>query len=383
MFRIIPRQSVSHLKGQLKIMLKEKISVERFENKLASYININNVVAVGSATLAFYLILKNIKKTNKDEVILSRYNYYDLANVIDYCGMKPVFIEVDESLQMNISEIKNKISKNTRAILVTHLFGFHSDIKSILKTAKKNNIYVVEDGTHALGSSINNKKIGSFGDFGMFSFNRWKIMDCFGGGVIVSNNDAIMKNIRNEISKYKYPNKNEILRRIIFNYVSWILTFKLIFSLFIFPIVYLFNLFNKDTLFDLTKDDLSIKFSNNKKLRFSELQATIGYKMIDNLDFINKERENKYRKLIAEIKNRNVKTIEINGLQPIFFPIIVKNKKFAYDYLLKNGIDTISKYYGYNLDKNKNVEDNLILIPVHINVNNSDIDYIADCINKI
>ena len=135
-----------HFKGYLKTILNRRIPVEEFENKLARQLKVENVTATGSATLSLYLILKNIKKSKNDEVILSGYNYYDLVNVIKYCGMKPVFVEINEkTLLMNANEIGKKINKNTRAILVTHLFGFYNEVNRIKKLANKEIIIIEEE----------------------------------------------------------------------------------------------------------------------------------------------------------------------------------------------------------------------------------------------
>ena len=380
MFRIIPRQGIFHFKRQFHSILKERSPVESFERKLAGYLDIKNVAATGSATLSLYLILKQIKKTDRDEVILSGYNYYDLVNVIVYCGMKPIFVDIKKDLQMDINNIKKSVTKNTRAILVTYLFGFPCDIKKILKIAKKDDIYVIEDCSHALGACIENKKLGSFGDFGIFSFNRWKIIDCFGGGAIASNNDKIMMQIKKKIREYKQPSKVEMGKRILFNYLSWFLLSRKVFNLFIFPAVYLFHLLGKDILFDLSKDNLTDKFSDKKKRRFTELQAAIGLKMLDHIDYLNTERRKRYEALNKSAKNKAITQVKVN-IFPTLFPVYTDDKKNVRSLLLKNGVDMIDKFYGYSFTKN-NIEEKLILLPIHVTIKNSDLTYIASILNQ-
>src|SRR3989344_3275353 len=324
MFRIIPRQNVFYFKGYLKTILNRRIPVEEFENKLARQLKVENVTATGSATLSLYLILKNIKKSKNDEVILSGYNYYDLVNVIKYCGMKPVFVEINEkTLLMNANEIGKKINKNTRAILVTHLFGFYNEVNRIKKLANKE-IIIIEDCTHILPSKL-------IGDFFMFSFNKWKTINCLGGGAIASHdkNKYIMLAIREEIKRYPNPVRAEMFKRVLFNYAAKSLLSKYIFGFFVFPTIYLFGLLNIDILFDLTKDDLKNKFSENKKSRFTKLQAAIGLSMLDEICKLNEDRKEKYKKLKNMINNNSIKTID-SSLSPVFFPIIVKDKKRVY-----------------------------------------------------
>jgi len=375
MFRIIPRQNVFHFKGYLKTILNKRIPVEEFEDKLTRQLKVENVTATGSATLSLYLILKNIKKSKDDEVILSGYNYYDLVNVIKYCGMKPVFVDIDEkTLLMNIDEVKERINKNTRAILVTHLFGFYNDVNRIKKLANKK-IIIIEDCTHIFPSKLT-------GDFSIFSFNKWKTINCLGGGAIASRdkNKFIMSAIREEIKGYPDPARIEMLKRLLFNYAVKSLLLKYIFGFFVFPTIYLFGLLNIDILFDLTKDDLKNKFSENKKLRFTKLQAAIGLRMLDEVGKLDEGKKEKYKKLKNMIKNDGVKTID-SSLSPVFFPIIVKDKKGVCKKLLKHGIDSIQKYYGYSFSKN--IEDNLVLLPIHHEINDKDINYMASVLNSI
>ena len=375
MFRIIPRQGVFHFRGYLRTVLNKRKPVDEFENKLARQLKVENVIATGSATLSLYLILKNIKKSKDDEVILSGYNYYDLVNVIKYCGMNPVFVDIDEkTLLMNIDEIKEKINKNTRAILVTHLFGFYNDVNRIKKLANKD-ITIIEDCTHIFPSKLT-------GDFSIFSFNKWKTINCLGGGAIASRdkNKYIISVIREEVKSYPNPIRAEILKRALFNYAAKSLLSKYIFGLLVFPIIYFFGLLNIDILFDLTKDDLKNKFSESRKLRFTKLQAAIGLSMLNEISRLNENRKKKYIKLKNMIKNDGIKTID-SSLSPVFFPIIVKDKKGVCKKLLKHGIDSIRKYYGYSFSKN--LEDNQVLLPIHHEINDKDINYMASVLNSI
>jgi len=129
-----------------------------------------------------------------------------------------VFVKVDKRLKMDVNDVKKKITKNTIAIIVTYIFGFPCDIKKILYIAKKNNIYLIEDCSHAIGLGMEGKKVGSFGDFSIFSFNMWKLVNCFGGGAIASNNYEVITKIRNEIKMYKLDYFN-LYKKIAFNYL--------------------------------------------------------------------------------------------------------------------------------------------------------------------
>ena len=102
--------------------------------------------------------------------------------------------------------------------------------------------------------------------------------------------------------------------------------------------------------------------------------------MLDEICKLNEDRKEKYIKLKNMTKNDSIKTINSN-LSPVFFPIIAKDKKRAYKKLLMHGIDSIQKYYGYSFSKN--IEDNLVLLPIHHKINDKDINFMASVLNSI
>lgn len=163
--------------------------VEKFEKKFSKYINVKYAVGVGSGTDALYLSLKSMNIGNGDEVITVANSYLATSSSIFLTGAKPVFVDVNYDLNIDSSLIQKKINNKTKAIIVVHLTGNPAKILEIQKIAKKNNIPIIEDAAQAVGASIGNKKVGSFGLTGCFSFHPLKNLNALGdAGIITTNN---------------------------------------------------------------------------------------------------------------------------------------------------------------------------------------------------
>ena len=168
-------------------------NVTGFEQDLENYLEENvHVAALSSGTAAIHLalILSGVK--NGDEVLCQSFTFSASANPITYQGAKPIFIDSEKDTwnmcPVALEEaIKNKISKGKKpkAIIVVHLYGMPAKIDKISTIAKKYNIKLIEDAAEALGSSYKNQKCGTFGDYGILSFNGNKIITTSGGGALV------------------------------------------------------------------------------------------------------------------------------------------------------------------------------------------------------
>ncbi len=177
--------------------------VNSFEKELSDYVEIKHVAALNSGTSAIHLalILLNIK--HNDEVLCQSFTFSASANPITYIGAKPIFIdsELDTwNLDPSLLDyaIKDRISKGKKpkAIILVHLYGMPAKLEEIIKISKKYDVPIIEDAAEALGSSYNSKKLGSFGEFGILSFNGNKIITTSGGGALLSNNQELIEKAR-------------------------------------------------------------------------------------------------------------------------------------------------------------------------------------------
>jgi dTDP-4-amino-4,6-dideoxygalactose transaminase len=203
--------SLPHMGGAEKHFVKEAFdsnwvaplgpNVNGFESDLASFLNDQcHVSVLSSGTAAIHLALIMLGVRPGDEVICQSMTFSASANPIRYLGATPVFID-SERTTWNMDPtfleeaIIDRLAKGTKpkAIIPVHLYGMPARMDEIIAIAKKYEIPIIEDAAEALGSSINNKKCGTFGEIGILSFNGNKIITTSGGGALVSRNSEYIK----------------------------------------------------------------------------------------------------------------------------------------------------------------------------------------------
>ncbi len=168
-------------------------SLRKFEEEFAKYCGAKYCVGVSSGTEALKLSLIALGVKRGDQVIVPDFTFIATATCAVYLGAEPVFCDIEEdSLGIDPQEVEKKITKKTKAIICVHLFGNPCDIKSILRIAKKYKLKVIEDACQAHGAHAGNKKVGTWGDVGCFSFFPSKNLGALGeGGAIITNKKKI------------------------------------------------------------------------------------------------------------------------------------------------------------------------------------------------
>lgn len=206
-------------------MLAQGPKVAEFEEKFAKFIGVKYAVATSSGTTALEVALRahgigegdpsrrgssprfgEAGRAEADEVITTPFTFIASANSILYTGARPVFVDVDESFNINPDLIEKAITKKTKAILPVHLYGSAGDMTKIMSIAKKHKLAVIEDACQAHGAEWKNKKVGSFGT-GTFSLYPTKNMTTGEGGMITTNDKKVYEQcllLRAHGSKIKY-----------------------------------------------------------------------------------------------------------------------------------------------------------------------------------
>ncbi len=175
-------------------------NVDGFEEDLKKYNGIKACSALSSGTATLHLALILLGVEQEDEVLCSTFTFSATANAIAYQKAKPVFIDSERDTWNMCPEIlekaiKHRISNSTKpkAIIIVHLYGMPSKMDELMEVCSRYDIPVIEDSAEALGASYKGKKMGSFGELGVYSFNGNKIITTSGGGALVSNNDEHIK----------------------------------------------------------------------------------------------------------------------------------------------------------------------------------------------
>ncbi|MCZ2393820.1 MAG: DegT/DnrJ/EryC1/StrS family aminotransferase [Chitinophagales bacterium] len=165
--------------------------VNQFEEEFAAYCQSKYCIGVSSGTAALFLALKALNIQAGDEVIVPAHTFIATAMAVSQCGAKVIFADVNpDTWNLTWEKIESKITQNTKAIIVVHIYGNPVDISPICQESKKRNIFVIEDAAQAHGATYKGRKIGSLADLACFSFYPSKNLGALGeGGAITTQNE--------------------------------------------------------------------------------------------------------------------------------------------------------------------------------------------------
>lgn len=173
--------------------------VDAFEKEIASFVGKNNAAALSSGTAAIHMALKAVGIRKGDIVFCSSLTFSASANPIIYENAIPVFIDSDEeTFNMNPVALKKAFKKypNVKAVVVVNLYGQSADIDPLLALCNQYNVPLIEDAAESLGATYKGRMSGSFGKIGIYSFNGNKIITTSGGGMVVCDDNNLIKKIR-------------------------------------------------------------------------------------------------------------------------------------------------------------------------------------------
>lgn len=174
-------------------------NVNQFEKEFSSKVGSNAAAALSSGTAAIHLALKAAGVEEGDIVFCPTLTFSATANPIIYQNATPVFIDSDnETWNMCPKALEVAFEKfpNVKAVIVVHLYGLSADMDRIVELCKKHNVVLIEDAAESLGTYYKGKHTGTFGDYGIFSFNGNKIITTSGGGMLVSDNEESIAKTR-------------------------------------------------------------------------------------------------------------------------------------------------------------------------------------------
>ena len=193
---------------------------KKCENWLLKKVKCKDALLVQSCTAALEIcaLLLNIKKN--DEIIMPSYTFVSTANAFVMRGGTPVFVDVErDSCNIDPTKVEQAITSKTKAIVVVHYAGISCEMSSIIKIARKHNLYVIEDAAQAILSSYRGRPLGSIGDLATISFHETKNIQCGEGGALLINNSKFIN--RAKIIRDKGTNRDLFNRNMVKKY-TWI-----------------------------------------------------------------------------------------------------------------------------------------------------------------
>ena len=331
---------------------------KQFEDEIKKYIGVKNVIAVNTGTSALHIALDALNLKEDDEVIVPSLTFVASIQAIVACRAIPVFCDVySNTLNMDMEDVKRKISKKTRAIMPVHYSGLPCKMDGLFEIAKNDKIYIVEDAAHSFGSIYKGKKIGSFGDLTCFSFDPIKIITCGEGGAVTTNNDELAQIItkkrilgidKDTWSRYKHER-------------SWF----------------------------YAVDTLGFRY------HMSNINAAIGLVQLKKIDkFIARKKEivKMYDNGLEETLNVKLVFHDYDNTVPFNYIIKVKkNRDELMKYLKENGIDSGIHYipnhlqpffqkYSVKLPVTEEIFEQILTLPLYYELSDSEVDKIINCI---
>lgn len=196
-------------------------NVDGFENELAEKVGIQHAAALVSGTSAIHLALKAEGVEKGDVVFCQTLTFSATANPIVYVGATPVFIDSDyRTWNMSPEALEEAFKKHpeVKAVLMVNLYGYASDMDKIVALCKKHKVVLIEDAAESLGSKYKGQYTGTFGDYGIYSFNGNKIITTSGGGMLISNDEEKIKKARFWATQSREPERHYQHNEIGYNY---------------------------------------------------------------------------------------------------------------------------------------------------------------------
>jgi dTDP-4-amino-4,6-dideoxygalactose transaminase len=336
--------------------------VQELEENFVKYTGAKYAVAVSNCTTGLHLAMIVAGVTAGDEVICPSMSYIATANCIKYVGATPVFAEVGVDYNLDIEDVKRKISSKTKAILVVHQVGMPADIDSFKSLCAEKKLMLIEDAACAVGSEYKGKKIGAHSDLVCFSFHPRKVISTGDGGMVTTSREVFAT--RMKLLRQHGMSVNDRVRH---------LSNKVIFE-----------------------DHLEVGYN----YRMTDIQASVGVKQLEKLDWIIGERRKIASTYIAAFKNVDCirLPVELDGRTSNFqsFPIYLKsNCKISRNDLMqklldkgiatRRGVMTSHREKAYSeklisLPISEDLSDRSIIIPLYIPMSDTEIKFIIDSI---
>lgn len=177
--------------------INEGEKVAEFERLLADYLGVRHVVAFFNGTVALHATLLSLGIGPGDEVIVPSFTFFSTVSSVVHVGATPVFADISpNTFGLDPENVSRRISPATRAIIPVHYGGLAAEMDPILDLAKKRGIAVIEDAAESLGAEYRDKKVGTMGRVGMFSFTPTKIITTAEGGVLATNDEELASRLR-------------------------------------------------------------------------------------------------------------------------------------------------------------------------------------------
>lgn len=323
--------------------------VNYFEEEFAKYIGTKYAVACNSGTAALHMVYQALDLSHKNTFITSPMSFFSTVSAGLMHGSFPTFVDVEKRCNINASKIEEAITEDTAAIVPVHFYGHPCEIEKIVEIGKRYAIPVIEDCAQAHGAEYNNKKVGSFGFAGCFSFFATKNMTTIEGGMITTDSEDLYEYCKS-IRSHGMTDKN-------------------------------------------THSHLGYNY------RMSEVNAAVGQIQLQKLDALNDKRITNSLYLQENIVNESIKLSgSEKNVKDVYFwqPIYTHLPKELMKHFQKNEVGFRHRYWeplykqpifknlykDLNLKRAERLSGNVFGLPNHPGLEKKDLDKVVEVVNE-
>lgn len=336
---------------------KKGETINELEKFFKSKFNLGPCFSFNSGRSCLLAILEAMQIKEGDEIIIQSFTCNAVVNPILKFKAKPIYVDIGQDLNIDVSKIEAKINSKTKAIIAQHTFGMPCEIEYIRNLCQKYNLILIEDCAHSLGAKINGKYCGSFGDFSFFSFGRDKVISSVYGGMMAVNNPKFLEKIRDFQKNCHFPHIAWILQQLLHPILTNLLIlpfYNVLFGKIVMALAINLNILSKSVT---QKENIGI-LPSYFPYRLPNGLAILALNQLRKLDRFNAHRRELAEFYKQELDNNPEVEVVYNNIPENKEPIYLK-----YPLINKTGRDIFKTMRASNIYLNDGWRDSAIMPP--------------------
>jgi dTDP-4-amino-4,6-dideoxygalactose transaminase len=328
-------------------------AIDEVEKEVARFVGARHAVAMPQARVGIHLAIKALVRPGQS-VILSPYTIYDVINMVIAAGARPVFADIRrDTCGIDPAQIEPLIDASTAAVMVTHLHGVDCGIEQVAEICRRRNLALIEDAAQAFGGRVAGRRLGTWGQAGIFSFGMAKNVNSFYGGMVVTDDERLYAELKTDQAARPYTDSRMLFGRIAFCAVGDVLTWRPVFDAATFWIYRYGHLHRIDAITNRWRgeDDPIRRNAPAAGLRkMTPMQARLVIDALDSVDAHTATRiayARQYHAGLGGIPDLLLPPLAEDGsnVYPTF-PIQVPDRQALHDYLTRHGRDLAVQHIG-------------------------------------
>ncbi len=332
--------------------------VSELEHEISSMIGTRYALAMPQARIGISLALSEWTKERKN-VLLSPYTIHDVINMVICAGGRPVFVDIDRrTCNIAPEQIEALIDDETAAVLITHLHGLACDVERIGAICKAQGVPLIEDAAQAFGTRVNGQMVGSFGDVGIFSLGRAKVVNALYGGMLVTNRRDLASRIGARMTELPYFPTRRLISQAMVCLITNLLFSPFLFSTFMSRVLRYAYLHDIDTANRVVRGEraptLTPILKKERLLRMTPMQARLARKQLADVDKLSRIRRRfaqAYHEGLRDIPEILIPPYRDDGSHTYqTFPIQAPDRHDLVRFMMKKGRDITVQHLGNNAD---------------------------------